>query len=76
LVFGGILAAGCGGSVSEIRPYGIQGYELYTGWIARSPYWPEDVPRLTSAQQGAFAETSWTEHEKVIEWVEAALDQD
>ena len=73
------LAATCVASVGcteQLRPYGIQGYTPYTGWIARSPYWPDGVSRLTADQQQAFAEASWAEHERVYEWVEGQLDKE
>ena len=73
------LAAACAVSVGcteQLRPYGIEGYTLYTGWIARSPYWPEDVARMTADQQRAFAEASWAEHERVYDWVDDQLVQE
>jgi hypothetical protein len=74
-----VLAAACVASVGcteQLRPYGIEGYTLYTGWVARSPYWPTGVPRMTADQQRAFAEASWAEHERVYQWVDEQLDED
>jgi len=60
---------------SQLRPYGIKGYELYTSWIARSPYWTDGVPRVTDEQKEAFAIASWMEHEKVMEWIEEEFEK-
>ena len=66
--------AGCGGNGDSLRPYGIAGYQLYTGWIARSPYWTEGVPRMTTEQEKAFAVASWSEHERVYDYVADQFD--
>jgi len=74
LVGGMVLLAGC--NPAQLRPYGIQGYRLYTDWIAASPYWPEGTPRLTIEQKLAFAEASWAEHERVYNWVEQNINKE
>lgn len=74
-----VLASLCAASLGcteQLRPYGIEGYTLYTGWIARSPYWPPEVSRLTADQQRAFAEASWAEHERVHDWIDEQLKRD
>jgi len=72
LAFGG-LVAGC--APDQMRDWTVPAYTAYTTWIADSPYWPDDVPRMTVAQKTAFAETSWTEHEVAIERGKALVDQ-
>jgi len=69
-----LLSLGC--SPAQTRDYGVQGYRLYTNWIADSPYWPDDVERLTDEQVDAFAKASWAEHERVYNWVDEQLKDD
>ena len=74
LLFLMVVVAGCTGSGT--RDLGITGLELYYDELVESPFWPENVEKLSADEKAALASTTWDCGEWAFERAKAELDKD